>query len=94
MAAEDPMVRAHVVVTGRVQGVFFRATAAEEARRLGVTGWVRNVGDEVEAVFEGPESSVEQMVEWSAEGPPRAVVDNVDVSWQQPQGLEEFAVRS
>lgn len=91
MAAEP--VRAHVVVSGRVQGVFFRASAAEEARALGVSGWVRNVGDDVEAVFEGSRTAVERMIEWSHHGPTHASVEFVDTTWEAPEGLAAFTVR-
>ena len=72
------VVRVRVVVTGRVQGVWFRDSCRTEARALGVSGWVRNRGDgAVEAEFEGPEAAVDRMVEWCRSGPPRARVDDV-----------------
>ncbi len=86
-------VRAHVIVSGRVQGVYFRASAAEEARALGLAGWVRNAGHDVEAVFEGPHPAVERMIEWCHEGPPRANVARVEVQWGEPEGLAGFGVR-
>jgi len=86
--------RAHVVISGRVQGVYFRASAAEEARSLGLTGWVRNAGENVEAVFEGPAGAVEQMLTWCNEGPPRASVSHVDVEWEEPEGLGRFSIIS
>ena len=80
-------------VAGRVQGVFFRASCAEEARALGVTGWVRNASDgRVEAVFEGPEAAVEAMVGWCREGPAHARVDAVEVGWEAPVGGTGFHV--
>lgn len=86
--------RAHVVVTGRVQGVFFRAEARDRARSLGLGGWVRNNGDgTVEAVFEGDEERVESMVEWCRRGPAHADVENVQVAWEDPRGDSEFAVQ-
>lgn len=88
------IVRADVRVSGRVQGVFFRARTAEEARTAGVTGWVRNAGDDVEAAFEGPPPAVEGMVAWVHVGPPRAAVDHVDVQWGVPEGLAGFQIRS
>ena len=88
------MKRAHVRVRGSVQGVFFRVEARDRARSLGISGWVRNLPDgAVEAVFEGDDARVDSMVEWSRRGPARAEVDDVDVSWEQPQGESEFAVR-
>jgi len=73
------MVRAHVFVTGRVQGVYYRQTAMEAARAHGVFGWVRNLQDgRVEAVLEGDESSVNSVVEWCKKGPAKAEVEKVD----------------
>jgi acylphosphatase len=87
-------VRAHVVVTGRVQGVFFRAETRDRARSLGLGGWVRNAGDgSVEAVFEGPDERVESMVDWCRRGPAHAEVENVQVAWEDPRGDTEFAVQ-
>ena len=87
-------VRAHVWVSGRVQGVWFRQSCADEARAAGVTGWVRNCADgRVEAVFEGPGHAVDRMVAWCRVGPPRAVVENVDVVREEPEGLSGFSVR-
>ena len=74
------MRRVHIFVAGRVQGVFFRASCADEARACGVAGWVRNAPDgRVEAVFEGPEASVDAMVDWCRRGPAHARVDTVEV---------------
>ena len=87
------LARAHVIVSGRVQGVYYRASAAEEARALGLTGWVRNAGADVEAAFEGERPAVERMVAWCHEGPPRAHVTHVDVTWEEPEGLERFSIR-
>ncbi len=76
-------IRAHVLVNGRVQGVFFRAATKREADSLGVKGWVRNTPEgEVEAVFEGEEDVVKMMVDFCKHGPPRAKVTNVDVTWE------------
>lgn len=84
------MVRAHVMVSGRVQGVYYRSYAADEARALGITGWVRNVaGGRVEAVFEGEEDAVRKMVEWCWTGSPSSRVDNVEVAREEATG--EFA---
>jgi acylphosphatase len=87
--------RAHVLVSGRVQGVFFRATAAREARARGVVGWVRNLDDgRVEAVFEGEEEGVRAMVDWCRHGPRGAVVEELEVVWEEPRGdLSTFSVR-
>jgi len=86
--------RAHVVVHGRVQGVFFRAETRDRARSLGLAGWVRNNPDgTVEAVFEGDRERVESMVEWCRRGPRHAAVHDVDVTWEEPQDETEFAVQ-
>ena len=75
--------RAHVFVSGTVQGVFFRQKTKREAESHGVTGWVRNLADgRVEAVFEGEEEAVKAMVEYSRHGPSAAWVTYVDVAWE------------
>ena len=81
--------RVHVFISGRVQGVFFRASTKEEAIRLGVAGWVRNVPDgRVEAVFVGDSVSLESMLSWCRRGPSGSRVDDVEVKWEEYQ--EEF----
>jgi acylphosphatase len=80
-------VQAHVIVSGLVQGVFFRSTCRDEARQVGVTGWVRNLeNDRVEAVFEGEKDAVSKMVQWCNKGPPGARVNLVDVEWGEYTG--------
>jgi len=93
---QDPgrRVRAHLRITGVVQGVYYRASAAEEARRLGIDGWVRNTGQGVEAVLEGEREPVERMIAWCHEGPAHAEVDDVTVSWGEPEGLHGFSIRT
>ena len=89
------MGRTRVVVTGRVQGVFFRDTCRREAHRLGVNGWVRNRPDgTVEAVFEGAPDALTAMVDWCRHGPPQARVDAVHVYAEQPTGLTAFTLRT
>ena len=84
--------RARVVVSGRVQGVFFRAEARDRARSLGVAGWVRNNPDgTVEAAFEGDRERVESMVEWCRRGPALAEVERVVVEWEEPRDERGFA---
>lgn len=86
--------RGHVIVTGRVQGVFFRAATRDAALDLGLDGWVRNLPDgSVEAVFEGSRDLVERAAEWCRGGPPHAAVDRVDLTWEAPEGLSGFALR-
>ena len=85
--------RAHVVVRGDVQGVFFRAETRDRAASLGLGGWVRNNPDgTVEAVFEGERERVDSMVDWCRRGPSLARVEDVDVTWEQPAGETRFAV--
>lgn len=81
-------------VSGRVQGVYYRATTRDTARETGVDGWVRNLDDgRVEAVFEGPEGAVEEMVAWCETGSEAADVDGVDATYEEPEGLDGFEVR-
>ena len=73
------MKRMRVIISGRVQGVLFRAYTRETALALKLTGWVRNLYDgSVEAVFEGEDTSVQTMLEWCKKGPPHAIVKKVD----------------
>ncbi|MFC4245447.1 acylphosphatase [Natribaculum luteum] len=86
--------RAHVFVSGTVQGVYYRASTRDAAREAGVAGWVKNLADgRVEAVFEGPEDAVESMVEWCHEGSPAAEVEDVEVEDESPQGEDGFEIR-
>jgi acylphosphatase len=83
-----------VVVTGRVQGVWFRDTCRDMAKAAGVGGYVRNRADgAVEAEFEGPEASVERMVAWCRTGPARARVEQVEVERVDPVGAPTFHIR-
>ena len=86
--------RVHVLIEGRVQGVFFRAATRDEAQALGLQGWVRNRADgRVEALFEGDKAVVENMLAWCRKGPPYAYVDHVEIDWQPYQGeLLDFRV--
>lgn len=88
-------VRAHIFVSGIVQGVFFRASMREVARKYGVTGWVRNLPDgRVEAVLEGSEEAVKKVIEWAHRGPPLARVENVEVRWEEYKGeFRDFSIR-
>ena len=88
------MIRQRVVVSGRVQGVFFRDTCRRMAVSNGVAGWVRNLADgRVEAVFEGPEAAVRSLVEWARHGPDLAEVASMDVRAEPPEGLRAFDIR-
>jgi acylphosphatase len=87
------MTRKRVVVSGDVQGVFFRDTCRRTAMEHGVAGWVRNRPDgTVEAVFEGEPGQVEKLVAWAHEGPPTAIVDDVAVHDEEPEGLRGFEI--
>ena len=80
-------VRAHAIISGRVQGVFFRMETKRAADRFGVSGWVRNQRDgTVEAIFEGDQDKVDAVLEWCNEGPPSAKVTDVNVQWQDYAG--------
>ncbi len=82
--------RIHIVVYGRVQGVFFRASTQREARRLGLTGWVKNRPDgSVEIVAEGDEDQVKDLLAWAQHGPTTARVDRLHPKWRSYTG--EFA---
>jgi len=87
--------RARLLISGLVQGVCFRAETVNEARRRGLSGWVRNLpGGRVEAVAEGPRGAVEQLVQWCRHGPPVARVTQVEVDWGTPAGnCDGFTVR-
>ncbi|HEY6048821.1 MAG TPA: acylphosphatase [Sphingomicrobium sp.] len=88
------MIARRVRVNGRVQGVFFRAWARDEARSLRVAGWVRNCSDgSVEAHVEGDEAAVGELVRRMRHGPPHARVVDFEVSDAAPEGLERFEVR-
>ncbi|MBD2018734.1 acylphosphatase [Leptolyngbya sp. FACHB-36] len=87
-------IRARVVVSGRVQGVAYRAATQEMATELKLAGWVRNLPNgRVEAVFEGAEDPVEDMIGWCQQGPPAALVKNVEVEYEEPEGLQAFEIR-
>jgi acylphosphatase len=87
-------VRAHVFISGYVQGVNFRFYTRQQARLLGLWGWVRNMPDgRVEAVFEGEEAAVNEIVNWCRSGPPSAQVGDVAASWEEPEGLRSFEIR-
>lgn len=88
------VVRRRAVVSGRVQGVFFRDTCERVASGLGVSGWVRNRPDgTVEVVAEGTAAAVDDLLTWCHSGPPRARVDRVEVADEPPAGERGFRVR-
>ncbi len=87
--------RAHVYVSGQVQGVFFRDSTREKAEQLGLTGWVKNLPDgRVEALFEGSSKRVREMVRWCEQGPSQAEVEDVETEFEASEGnLTSFEVR-
>lgn len=87
-------VRAHLIISGRVQGVYFRAETCDQAAALGLTGWVRNKPDRtVEVVVEGSRENVEKLIGWCRQGPPMAEVSSVTVTWKDYTGeFEKFKI--
>lgn len=87
--------KAHIYVSGIVQGVFFRSNVRSWAQKCGVEGWVRNLHDgRVEAVFEGEEERVKEAISFCRIGPPGARVDKVDVEWEDYKGeFGSFEIR-
>ena len=85
----------HIVVSGRVQGVFFRGAAAQEARALGLSGWVRNLLDgRVVILAEGERRNLEMLLAWAHQGPSAARVEGVEAEWSEYEGkLHGFEVR-
>lgn len=87
------MKRAHLFISGRVQGVFYRAFTQEVANSLKLNGWVRNLRDgRVEAVFEGDEEKILLAIEKCKDGPPFSRVDNIEIKWEEPEGLKGFEI--
>ena len=88
------MIRRRLVISGRVQGVFFRDTLRRLAEQHGVAGWARNTWEgTVEAVLEGEEDAVERIVAFAREGPEGAHVERVDIAEEPPEGLGGFKIR-
>lgn len=88
------LVRKRVLVSGAVQGVFFRDTCRRVAGRQGVAGWVRNLPDgRVEAVFEGSAEGVGRLVDWAGRGPAEASVTGIDAVDEPAEGLTGFEIR-
>ena len=95
MKTELERTRVRLVIEGRVQGVFFRASTAQEAQRLAVTGWVRNCPDgSVEVVAEGLKSKVVELIAWCHHGPPGAIVSRVSQQFEALSNeFERFGIR-
>lgn len=87
-------IRVHVWISGRVQGVGYRYFTTQQAKRLQIKGWVKNLPDgRVEAVFEGRPEAVEAIVQWCHRGAPKAIVQTVMVESEVAEGLQDFTVR-
>ncbi len=87
------MVQANVILSGRVQGVGYRAWTQKTARVLSLSGWVRNLADgTVQARFVGPRATIEQMLSRCAEGPTHAAVDRIETAWGTPEPLSGFEI--
>lgn len=89
----DALTRAHLWIQGQVQGVGYRASTCHHANQLNLNGWVRNLPNgQVEAVFEGPRSQVDEIVQWCYRGPTSAVVKNIEIEYEPPEGVRGFSV--
>ncbi|MUL34814.1 acylphosphatase [Gloeocapsopsis dulcis] len=86
-------IQAHVLVSGRVQGVGYRMATYDMAQELGLNGWVRNLADgRVEAVFEGSKDVVDKMVQWCRHGSRVAIVKDVTIEYKVPEGISKFSI--
>ena len=96
MSDSKKKIRAHVFIRGKVQGVYFRQNTKQAATRRGVTGWVRNLPDgRVEAIFEGYNVDVNEVIEWCHVGPAKAKVEDVDVRFEKYTGeLANFTINN
>ena len=90
----EERVRAHLFISGMVQGVLFRYHTQKMAHALGVKGWVKNLPDgRVEAILEGEEEAVKKLIEWAHKGPPYARVEKVKVDWEEYLGeFDTFSI--
>jgi len=96
MKTSPDRVRVYLRIEGRVQGVYFRASTVSEARKLRLTGWVRNSPDgSVEAVAEGEQAQIEELIAWCRQGPPGARVTLVDVRYESSRGeFSGFSIKT
>ena len=85
----------HVIISGRVQGVWFRASTKQQAEKLGLTGWVRNTDNgQVEAVFEGEDEKLDEMINWCHKGPSLSKVEKVDIKKYKPTNeFDDFSIK-
>jgi acylphosphatase len=83
----------HLRIKGRVQGVFYRATAKEMADKFGIKGWIKNTGNnDVEATVTGSDEAIEKFIEWCRKGPKKAIVDEVIIASQEETSFKDFSV--
>ncbi len=84
-----------LIISGKVQGVFYRASCQEVAQRLGLTGWVKNLsGGQVEVLAQGEKERIEKLIQWCKKGPPSAMVSDVNVKWENiREVLGDFQIR-
>ncbi|MCT7950412.1 acylphosphatase [Ancylothrix sp. C2] len=86
-------IRTHLIISGKVQGVGYRYYTAQQAKQLGITGWVKNLPDgRVEAIFEGNKQAITDMINWCHQGPPAAEVTEVTINHEKPQGCNQFEI--
>lgn len=91
---QDQLIRYHVLVSGKIQGVGYRVSVLQAANKFNLNGWVRNLPDgRVEAVFEGNLSNIEQILRWCRQGNSMAVVQNIVVEQQMPENIQSFEIR-
>jgi len=88
-------INVHVIISGKVQGVWFRSSTKQKAEQLSITGWVKNAHDGcVEAIFEGEENKVNELIQWCHHGPPLSKVDKVEIKNQNPtNGFDDFSIK-
>jgi acylphosphatase len=83
----------HLLIKGKVQGVFFRATAKDIADEMAISGWVRNTPDgDVEIIAAGSQQNIDRFVEWCKHGPEKAIVTNVSITQKEDQSFERFKI--
>ena len=87
------MQRVHVLIHGRVIMVGFRYFIRNKAMILGLNGWIKNIGNKVEAVFEGPQDKLNRIIEYCEEGPITSKVEKVDIKYEESENLQDFEIR-
>jgi acylphosphatase len=87
------IIRTHLIISGKVQGVGYRYYTAQQAKKLGITGWVKNLPDgRVEAIFEGTQQTITEMINWCRQGPSAAQVTDITINHEKPQGHKKFEI--